>query len=282
MSFMFGRRSVALSVRVAAAIFLTAITVMAKAAMVAYTTVQLNPVTVLDFQFSDLVKPFAMKERGECEKAGRLMVLVVAYPSDSPFSGSPYASGCWHVNGSSVVVDAKVLINGEPLHVSFPTSRVKPNSAFTSWGNYGINPARKNAQEKAVEPIPEKKPADVQVLPNTIAYAIYGGIPQALNVVQLQDTETSSPRCAVKGARSAFATVGTSDGGTTITSGSEACWYMELEGEVVVYGLSPDAANEFPKVFKKDQLTTTQNFVAWPEPCRTNEPSRRFRCRFER
>lgn len=221
---------------------------------------------VLEFQFSNLSSPRAMKGKSECESAGRMMVLVIAYDPNRPFNASPYASGCWHTAGSMIIANSKVSVNSAPLDLSIPVSKAVTKADFTGWSRYKIDPSRKNPPEKLIAAV-EKKKAQLDISPETIAYTSSETMLGAIHAFQLQDKDTSSSHCPVQGpVKLALRTESTATGGTVTEKGTEVCWYIDAEDNVNINGYLASANNTFHQIVKKSDLTLTGVFTVWPKP----------------
>lgn len=268
------------SVRIMVSWLLLFASLSARAELVATFNKPLYQGMTLEFQLSNLTTPRALKGKGECEAAGRMMVLVLAYDPASPLSGSPYAAGCWHATGSMVVVNAKVSVNSTPLDISFPISKAVTKADFTAWPRYKIDRARSNPPEK-IAVVVEKK-AQLDLSPEAIAYSSSETMLGVIQAIQLLDKDSTSAHCRVQGnVKLALRTESAVAGGTVTDEGSEVCWYIDAEDKVNIYGYVASAKNTFRQVVKKSDLTLTSAFTAWPEPCRTNVAAERFRCRYE-
>jgi hypothetical protein len=269
------------SVRWLMSCFLLCVAASARAELVATFTKPLYQGMNLEFQFSNLTSPRAMKGKSECESAGRMMVLVLAYDPNSPFSASPYASGCWHAAGSMIIVNSKVSVNSAPLDLSISVSKAVTKADFTEWSRYKIDRSRKNPPEKIIAAV-EKKKAQLDLSPETVAYTSSETMLGAIHAFQLLDKDTSSSHCPVQGpVKLALRTESTATGGTVTEEGTEVCWYIDAEGKVNINAYLASANNTFRQVVKKSDLALTSAFTAWPEPCRTSVPAERFRCRYE-
>lgn len=258
------------------------VSVSAWAELVATLTKPLYQGMNLEFQFSNLTSPRTMSGKSECEPAGRMMVLVIAYNPNSPFSASPYASGCWHAAGAMIVVNSKVLFNSAPFNLNIPVSKVVTKADFTEWSRYKIDRTRKNPPEKIIAAV-EKKKAQLDLLPETVAYDTNSeSMLGVIKAFQLLDKDTLSSNCPVQGpVKLALRTNSTATGGTVTEEGTEICWYVDVEDKLHINGYSASANQTFRVEMKKSDLTLTSAFTAWPEPCRTSIPIERFRCRYE-
>lgn len=268
------------SVRMLVFCSLLFVSLSARAELVATYTKPLYQGMTLEFQLSNLTTPRAMRGKGECEAAGRMMVLVLAYDPNSPLNGLPYAAGCWHAAGSMVVVNAKVNVNSARLDLSFPISKAVTTADFTAWPRYKIDRARSNPPEKIAVAVVEKK-AKLDVSPDAIAYSSSETMLGVIQAIQLLDKDSSSELCRVQGnVKLALRTESAVAGGTVTDEGSEVCWYIDADDKVNINGYVASAKNNFHQVLKKSDLSLTSAFTAWPEPCQTQVPAERFRCRY--
>ena len=253
-------------VRLLMSCFLLCVAATARAELVATVIQPLYKGMVLEFQFSNLSSPRAMKGKSECESAGRMMVLVIAYDPNRPFSASPYASGCWHAKGSMIIVNSKVGVNSAPLDLSIPVSKAVTKTDFQGWSRYKIDQSRKNPPEELIAAV-EKKKAQLDLSPETVAFTKSETMLGAIHAFQLQDKDTSSSYCPVQGpVKLALRTESTATGGTVTEKGAEVCWYIDAEDNVNINGYLASANNIFHQIVKKSELTLTGVFTVWPEP----------------